>query len=352
MKKITIKVGSSFFIDDNGVNFEHVNMLTSEIKRLQENGIQVCLVSSGAIAVGLKKLALAKKPKETAKKQALAAIGQMSLMQIYEQSFEKLGLKCAQILVSHDDFGNRDRMTNLKRMTDELFLFNVIPVVNENDAVATAEIKVGDNDTLSAMMALVTESELLILVSDVDGLYTSNPFKDANAKLISRVEKIDEKIIGIASAPSTEYGTGGMITKITAGRISTTAGIPMAIINQTAIHKIVNVTNGESVGTFFEACQNPLPLKMCWLRFLSNTHGSIEVDDGAKNALLKRKSLLSCGVKNVVGNFEAGQTVLVVDKFGNQLAKGIVALPSQTIKNFVESDQSQLVIHANNLVLI
>ena len=256
MKRITVKIGSTFFIDDDGnLNLRQLAELSEQIRNISDSGIEVCLVSSGAIAVGRKKVGLNKRPKDIAKLQALAAIGQTSLMQIYEQVFEIFNLRPAQILVSHDDFTDRHRNESLKNAVNELFKFGAIPVVNENDAVAVQEIKFGDNDTLSAMMAKLTQSELLILVSDVDGLYTADPNTDRSAKLIPEIDVIDDSIEKLSGVPSSAYGTGGMQTKIGAAKIATEAGIPMMIISARKIAELSAATCGVNLGTYFKAAK-------------------------------------------------------------------------------------------------
>lgn len=355
MKRVTIKVGSTFFIDDKTgkVATRKILKLCEQIAILKESGVDVCLVTSGAIAVGVKKMKLKRKPTETNKKQALAAIGQMYLMQVYEQIFDMFNLKCAQILLSHDDFGNRGRINNLTTTLNALLDMGVTPIVNENDAVATSEIKVGDNDTLSAMTSLAINSSLLVLVSDVDGLFTANPNTCSNAQFIPIVEKIDHSIINLAKAPSSEFGTGGMATKIKAAQIATTAGIPMVIINQNQIENLAKVCQGEKIGTYFCPSEKVEPIKKCWLQFCANVRGEIVVDQGAKNALESRKSLLSCGVKKVNGLFNSGDVVNVLDEFGNCIAIGVIAFSNETLKNIIkQNDNPQLIIHANNIVIL
>ncbi len=351
MKRITIKVGSSFFINQKGnINLTKISRLVEQICTLKDQGVEVLLVTSGAIAVGVKKMKLKRKPQETSKKQALAAIGQMSLMQVYEQVFDMFNVRCAQILVSHDDFGNRNRLNTLTKTVESLFAYDVVPIVNENDAVAVNEIKVGDNDTLSSMMSLAIHSDLLVLVSDIDGLFTNNPNIDKNAKLIPFVENIDDSIISLAKAPSSEFGTGGMETKIKAAQISTMAGIPMLIINQTKVDLLGSAFDNLDIGTYFAPSKQSCSLKQCWIRFCANIGGTITVDDGAKNAILARKSLLSCGITALSGDFSATDAVIILDTLGNEIARGITAFSSSAVKSFIKSKSTQLVVHANNLV--
>lgn len=352
MKKIVIKIGSSFFINKNEINRDNINALVEQISILKKMGHSVCLISSGAIAVGVKKMQFKTKPTDIAKKQACAAIGQMSLMQEYEQTFDKYDIKCAQILLNHDDFGNRNRMTSLQKTMESLLQMGVVPVVNENDALAVEEIKVGDNDTLSAMTALAIGADLLVLVSDIDGLYTANPREDKNAKLIKVVDKIDNNVKEMAGGAGSKFGTGGMSTKIVAAQIATSSNIPMMIVNKDKINKLSQVANGENLGTIFNGHANLL-LRESWIRFCANVKGKIIVDEGAKNAILNRKSLLSVGVKQIEGNFSHGEVVEICfnDKI---IAKGISIYNNQQVKKLIGNKdvKNQIIIHANNTVII
>ncbi|MGN0820145.1 MAG: glutamate 5-kinase [Christensenellaceae bacterium] len=352
MKRITIKVGSSFFINQKGnINLTKISRLAEQICALIDQGNEVLLVTSGAVAVGVKKMKLKTKPHETTKKQALAAIGQMSLMQVYEQVFDMFNIKCAQILVSHDDFGNRNRLNTLTKTVETLFSYGVVPVVNENDAVAVNEIKVGDNDTLSSMMSLAIKADLLVIVSDIDGLYTDNPNVNKEAKLIPYVEHIDDSIIALAKSPSSEFGTGGMETKIKAARICTMAGIPMLIVNQTKIDLLSTALFDKQLGTYFAPSKDKYPLKLCWIRFCANIGGTITVDDGAKSAILSRKSLLSCGITDLSRDFSPFDAVIIQDNSGKEIARGIVSFSASNVRSFIKSKSTQLVVHANNLVI-
>lgn len=352
MKKIVIKIGSSFFINKNEINRENIINLVEQIAVLKEKGISVCLVSSGAIAVGIKKMQLKSKPTDIAKKQACAAIGQMTLMQEYELIFNKYNLNCAQILLNHDDFGNRKRMISLQKTMETLLSMDVVPIVNENDALAVEEIKVGDNDTLSAMTSLAIGADLLVLVSDIDGLYTANPKEDKNAQLIKVVDKIDNSIKEMAGGVGSKYGTGGMSTKIIAAQITTGSNIPMMIINKDKISSLSNITNGENLGTIFKGHAS-LALRDSWIKFCANVRGKINVDEGAKNAILNRKSLLSVGIVQVEGSFVNGDVVDIC--FNNKIiAKGISIFDNNQVKKYSDNKdiKNHIIIHANNTVLI
>lgn len=352
MKRLVLKIGSSSLFSGNDFAEKEIEVLAKQIKEIKNLGVEVCLITSGAIAIGMQSLGMDKKPTELPLKQALAAIGQMYLMERYEKIFEKVSLKPAQILLSHDDFGNRDRVKNLNNTISALFSFGTIPVINENDALATEEIKVGDNDTLAAMIALNISADMLVIISDVDGLYDKNPSENKDAKLISVVEKIDKNVFGLAKAPSSKVGTGGMITKLKAAKICGNSGISMMIVGNGKIKDLSKVVSGENLGTLFTPT-GKMPVRKNWLLSCANVSGKIVVDDGAKDALINRKSLLSCGITDLKGTFASGSVVEVCDKSSEVFAKGIVAFGSDTLKSLDKKGEhhSQLIIHANNIVI-
>ncbi len=352
MKKIIIKIGSSSLFSGKEFAENRILLLAQEIKKMRDLGVEVCLITSGAIAMGMSKMGLTKKPSNISSKQALAAIGQMYLMEKYEQIFEKVGVKPAQILLSHDDFGNSSRVKNLKNTISSLFSYKVFPIINENDALATEEIKVGDNDTLAAMISTTIGADMLVIISDVDGLYDKNPVENHDAKLIKVVNKIDNSISSLAKSPTSKVGTGGMITKIKAGKICTSSNISMMIIGNEKIPYLSSVINGENLGTLFLA-SGKLPLKKNWLIYSANVSGKIVVDDGAKKAVENRKSLLSCGVVLYEGNFSSGSVVEICDTKNQTFAKGKVAFDSDALKSINKtSEHSQMVIHADNIALL
>lgn len=352
MKKIIIKIGSSSLFENGQFAEERILTLAKEIEKLKLSGAEVCLITSGAIAIGLTKMGLSKKPTEISKKQALAAIGQMYLMEKYEQIFDKVGIKPSQILLNHDDFGNRSRMKNLNNTLTALFEYGVLPIINENDALATEEIKVGDNDTLAAMIALNVNADMLVIVSDVDGLYDKNPSEYSDAKLIPIVKKVDSSVASLAKAPTSKVGTGGMITKIKAAEICTDSKISMMIVGNGKIPHISKVLDGENLGTLFLP-SGKLPSKTNWIKNCANVNGKVVVDEGAKLALKNRKSLLSCGVIEYQGIFSNGSVVEICDKNGVAFAKGVIAFSSDTLKSInAVNDHAQMIIHANNIAFI
>ena len=252
IKKIVIKVSSSSLCNQKGqIEKEKILYLILQISKLIELDYSIVLVSSGAIAAGMGALGLKEKPQTIPEKQALAAIGQAKLMQIYEEIFQLFDIECAQVLLNHGDFDDRKRLINLTNTMHSLMHYGVIPIVNENDALAVDEIKVGDNDTLAALIVPVVEADMLILVSDIDGLYTGDPRNNPDAQLIDTVFSITPEIKELAGTKGTTLGTGGMITKIHAAEISMNAGIDMIIANGTKPELLYNIIDGEKVGTKF-----------------------------------------------------------------------------------------------------
>lgn len=253
IERIIIKVGSSSLCNHNGVlDLEKVLLLVQQIALLKKENKQILLVTSGAIAAGMGVVKLSEKPKEVAKKQALAAIGQTHLMHHYEVIFNMFKLNCAQVLLNHDDFKEGERLEHLRQTLYALFEMEVIPIINENDALAVEEIKVGDNDTLASLLVPIMPADLLILISDIDGLYDKNPNLHADAKLVSMVEHIDEEILQMIEDKQTALGTGGMATKIKAARYATQNHCHMVIMNGQDIHHLHELANGMCVGTWFK----------------------------------------------------------------------------------------------------
>jgi len=307
------------------------------------------------------KLGLPKKPKNMALKQACAALGQATLMNEYEKIANVYNIMCAQILLNHDDFESRSRMINLSNTFEELFNNKILPIVNENDALNVEEIKVGDNDTLSALLVPIINSDLLVLVSDIDGLYDKNPKQFDDAKKIDYVYKIDKTIDMMVGDITSNVGTGGMETKIKAARICTFAGGDMAIISNEDIEKIKDLVAGNNVGSLFIS-DKTLHSKEHWIVYNAYAKGVVVVDEGAKSALLQRKSLLPKGIVNVSGIFRENSVVLITDINNNKIAKGITNYSSNEIngvigkhssiaKEILNSEKDEI-IHANSLVII
>ncbi len=360
MKRIVIKIGSSSLVCDGKLDTQRLDSLINEIKILDSMNVKVCIVTSGSIALGAYSIGV--KPKDMKLKQACAAHGQAILMEGYAKAMLKYNLKCAQILVNHDDFENRERMLNLENTLNTLIENNIVPIINENDALQTEEIKVGDNDTLSALIAPMASADMLILLSDIDGLYTDNPKKVKDAKLIKKVEKITPEIKAMAHPSSTEVGTGGMQTKISAAIIATTSGVDMIIQNANDIDKIHNAFDKDNyVGTLFVKNKS-VNARNQWILFKTRPSASIIVDDGCAKAILDRKSLLAKGIIALDGEFLEGDVINIINN-KNVIAKGISNFrdydilkikghDSNEIKEILHHNCKDVVIHANNIVLI
>lgn len=366
IKKIVIKVGSSSLCDEKGqIQKQKVLHFITQISKLVKDGYSIVLVSSGAIAAGMGALHLESKPKTMPEKQALAAIGQARLMQIYEEIFELFEMKCAQVLLNHGDFDDRKRLMNLSNTMNALMNYGVIPIVNENDALAVEEIKVGDNDTLAALLLSVVGADLLVLVSDIDGLYDANPHENPQAKLIKYVDFVDDRIEKMAGGSSSGLGTGGMMTKIKAAKIVNDYGSHLAIVNGQKENYLLHLFDEEENGTWFNGQSGKnLNAKAHWLTYRSSSKGEIVVDDGAVMALThNRKSLLPSGVIGVHQHFLMGQVVDIIDRFGYRVAKGISNYSSEEIKlimghntndieNILHYKDYDEIVHANNMVIV
>ena len=308
-------------------------------------------------------LNLSEKPKEISKKQALAAIGQAHLMQIYEDLFSLFHLKCAQILLNHDDFDHRKRLMNLSYALSSILDYDVIPIINENDTLAVDEIKVGDNDTLSALLLPIVDAQLLVLVSDIDGLYNDNPHTNSNAKLLSDIELVDDKIMNFAKDSSSKFGTGGMVTKLRAAKIVNDYGGDMAIVNGNNETALIDLLEGKQIGTYFSGkAGRTLSARDHWIMYRSSPKGKVIVDDGACEALKTHTSLLPKGIKEVEGSFMQGSVIDVLSFKGHLIARGITNYSSDELKLIKDHHSNEIesilhykdydeVIHADNLVI-
>ncbi|NCD09326.1 MAG: glutamate 5-kinase [Negativicutes bacterium] len=366
VKRIVIKVGSSTITYGTGKrNFSRIDRLAREIADLANQGKEIILVSSGAVAVGVDRLGLAAKPKTIPGKQAAAAVGQGVLMHTYEKIFAEYGQIVAQVLLTRMDSVDRHRYTNSRNTFLALLDYKVIPIVNENDVVSIDELKIGDNDNLSALVAGIVDADLLIILSDVDGLYTANPQKDPNAKLVPEVTDITQEIEESAGDAGSTVGTGGMFTKIQAAKVATSSGIHMVIASGEEKDAIRRILEGEEVGTLFVSRENRLQFRKRWLAFGARIAGRIVVDDGCAKAVRKAGacSILPAGITNVDGEFEAGNTVSVVDTSGHELARGLTNYSSEELTRIKGAKTSEIealighkhfdeVIHRDDLVIL
>lgn len=363
-KRVVIKVGSSLVASrETGLSSERIERLATEIASCRK-GREILLVSSGAIVSGIKKLELREYPKSLPVKQAAAAVGQSRLMWAYEKAFEHLGLKVAQILLTHQDLADRRRFLNARHTLQTLIGFGVIPIINENDTVAVDEIRFGDNDALAAQVAHLIDADLLVILSDVDGLFTEDPRQNPSATLISVIQDITHDIERRAGVSSTFEGTGGMATKVRAAKKVGEYGVPTLILNGTTPDLLPAVLSGHPGGSLFLARERRMNSRKHWIAFTLRSRGQIILDDGAVEALVRRgKSLLATGIHRITGHFDAGDPVSCLDPQGKEFAKGLVNFSAEVltnIKGLKTADIQKLpglqdyeeVIHRDNLVVL
>ena len=332
-KRVVIKVGTSSLTYENGkMNLRFMDHLARQISDLVNRGIQVILVTSGAIGIGFPELGFKKKPSLLPYKQASAAVGQGILMNIYEHLFREYGHVVGQLLFTKGDAVNSKRYLYMRGTLSALLELGAIPVINENDAVTADEIKIGDNDTLSAIVASVAEADLLIILSDIDGLYTEDPRKNPKAELIHEVPEFSRDIFRIAGGAGTSQGTGGMYTKIQAAEICVYSGIDMIIAKGSLPDVILHIMDGEKIGTLFRGENVHPQLKKRDVIIGTAVKGKILVDKGCRKALLdKGSSLLAVGITGIEGTFDEGDTVSVYCE-GEELARGITHYSSRDIE--------------------
>ena len=334
-KKIVIKLGSTTVVDSKGAfKNKWVTSLIKDIKKYGKNKNFV-IVSSGAIALGQKYLRIKKKKIKLEMSQAIAAVGQIHLAGEFQKLFDRHKIKTGQILISPDDTEQRRRAINVRRTFDNLFKLNAIPIVNENDSTATAEIKYGDNDRLAARVAQIIGADILIIFSDVDGLYD----KSKSKKIIKNIDLIDEKITSLVEKTKNSYGSGGIITKLDAAKICMNSGSHMFIANGKKNNPITNMIKNEKFTHFLPKISS-LDAKKKWIIGSLNSNGKIKIDDGASKALLNGKSLLAAGVTSIDGSFNKGENVLILDQNNNQLARGLSSFSSEEI-NKIKGKQSK-----------
>ena len=352
-KRIVVKVGTSTITYANGKrNFSQIDRLARELSDLQNQGKEMILVSSGAVAVGVDRLGLPAKPSTIPGKQACAAVGQGVLMHTYEKLFADYGQIVAQVLITRTEAIDRHRYTNCRNTFMTLLQQGVIPIVNENDVVALDELKIGDNDNMSALVAGIVDAALVIILSDIDGLYTANPATHPEATLVHTVQEITPEIEASAGGVGSSRGTGGMATKIQAAKAATNSGIQLVIASGTEKNAIPRILQGEEIGTLFVSRENRLQFRKRWLAFGAKIQGSIVVDDGCAKAIRKAGgcSILPAGIYQVVGDFQSGSTISVIDKEGHELARGLVhytAAELEKIKGCKSSDIEGILGHKN-----
>jgi len=365
-RRIVIKVGSAVLTSSElGLDQSRIERLASDISSIMGQGREVVLVSSGAIAAGLAKLGLKKtKGMPLSLKQAAAAVGQSSLMWMYDKTFSTHGKQVAQVLLTRDDLSNRTRFLNARNTLQTLLDHGIIPIINENDTVSVDEIKFGDNDNLSSMVVHLTDADLLIILSDIDGLYTADPKIDASAELIPVVDKITAEMERGAGDASTSVGTGGMRSKLMTAKKVGAYGAPMVIVNGKKNGVLQALFEGADVGTLFLPKPEKQDSRKHWIAYTVCSNGRVMVDNGAHEALMnKGKSLLPGGISKVEGNFKVGDCVTCVDPSGNAFARGLVKYSSADLDRIKGLKTSQIesvighkdydeVIHRDDLVIL
>jgi glutamate 5-kinase len=362
-KRWVIKVGSALLTDDGaGLDSARINDLARQMVELREQDVEIVLVSSGSIVAGMAQLGIQNRPERVSLLQATAAVGQASLVRSYEEAFASSGIQIAQVLLTHSDIANRERYLNAKSTLAALLDLKVLTVVNENDTVATEEICFGDNDSLAALVANLVNAELLVILTDQEGLYSSDPRVDDSAVLVEEAMAGDESLLAMASGGS-KHGRGGMITKLTAAQKASRSGAATVIANGKLDNVLLKVQRGESCGTYLSATHR-LNSKKQWLASQMKLSGSITIDWGAKEVLIsKGKSLLPVGVTDVTGDFSRGELVNVEDPDGNVIARGITnynesdarkiaGAPSDRFSDLIGYRGDDEIIHRDNLVLV
>ena len=365
VKRLVVKVGSGLIsAPGRGLLPDRIGALADELAALAKDGREVVVVSSGAIASGMARLGLTQRPRSIPEKQAAAAVGQSALMWHYEQAFARHGIRVAQVLLTQEDISARPRYLNARNTLQVLLRFRVVPVVNENDTVAVEEIKVGDNDNLAALVAHLIDADLLVILTDVDGLYTGDPRVDPEARRLDTVDAVTEEIERLVWDADGQVSVGGMSTKLEAARKATSSGIPMVIASGRVPGTLRRVLRGEPLGTYFVPRGDRLAGRKRWIAFAVPPQGRLTVDAGARSALVERgKSLLPSGVVEVEGEFHAGEVVSLSAADGKEFARGLTNYDAAELRKIQGAKTKDLeerlgyksfdeVIHRDNLVLL
>jgi len=364
-RRIVVKVGSSILASiEKGLHYEVFSHLTKEISDLKRQGYEIVLVSSGAIAAGMEKLGYKTRPQAITQKQATAAVGQTRLMNIYEKYFSRSQQMVAQVLLTHDDLSHRRRFLNARNTLLTLLELGIIPIINENDTVVVDEIKFGDNDNLSALVTNLIGADLLIILTDIEGICDSDPRVNPRAKCIPLLEDIDVNMEGIVGETKSEMGVGGMISKIQAARKASRFGIPTVVAQGTKDGVLHQILKGKEIGTLILPKEEALSSRKHWIAFNPKPKGDVIVDDGAKKAIVQKgKSLLPSGVVKIRGVFDRGDLITCLGPRGKEFARGLVNYSASELEKIkgLQSDQietalgykySDEVIHRDDLVVL
>ncbi|MBL8523566.1 MAG: glutamate 5-kinase [Betaproteobacteria bacterium] len=364
-KRIVIKIGSAL-ITNQGVGVDHalIRQWVAQIAQLRASGVEIVLVSSGAIAEGMQRLGWKARPREINQLQAAAAVGQMGLVQVYESAFRDYGLSTAQILLTHDDLADRKRYLNARSTLTTLLSLGVVPVINENDTVVTDEIKFGDNDTLGALVANLIDADHLVILTDQQGLFSADPRRDPNATLIASARAGDASLEAMAGGAGSAIGRGGMLTKVQAAKKAALSGSHTVIAYGREPEVLVRLHQGEDIGTRLLSEISGVQSKKTWLAANLKTSGNLRLDEGATRALIAGgKSLLPVGVISVEGHFERGEVVSCLNDNGREIARGLVNYSSAEATRIARKPSTEIeselgyvaepeLIHRDNLVLL
>lgn len=364
-KRIVVKIGSAL-ITNNGIGVDHalIKLWVAQITTLRTRGVEVVLVSSGAIVEGMQRLGWKSRPHEVNQLQAAAAVGQMGLIQVYESAFREYGVSTAQILLTHDDLADRKRYLNARSTLTTLLSLGVVPVINENDTVITEEIKFGDNDTLGALVANLIDADHLVILTDQQGLFSADPRRDPEARLIAEANATDPSLETMAGGSGSALGRGGMLTKVLAAKKAALSGSHTIIAYGREHDILLRLQQGEAIGTRLVSETSGLQARKTWLAGHVKTNGQLHLDAGAQRALIQGgKSLLPIGVTLVDGVFDRGEVVSCLDTTGREIARGLVNYASAEAQKIARRPTSEIesllgyiaepeLIHRDNLVLL
>ncbi|WP_299734211.1 glutamate 5-kinase [uncultured Endozoicomonas sp.] len=363
-RRWVIKIGSALLTNEGqGLDLSRMDGWVSQMCHLRDQGVEVVLVSSGAVAAGMEKLGWQDRPTALHQLQAAASVGQARLVQAWENSFEKFGVQPAQVLLTHDDHSNRKRYLNARSTLRTLLEMGVVPIINENDAVVTDELRFGDNDTLAALVVNQVEADVLVILTDQDGLFTADPRSHPDAKLIGEVQAKDPSLDAMAGGGSGRLGRGGMLTKLRASRQAAASGAATVIVGGRSEKAITRIFDGELLGTLLLPEKAPMAARKQWLQGHLQTSGELVLDAGAVRVLKEQgKSLLPVGVKSLKGDFQRGEMVTCVDEAGNEIARGLInysvneagriaGKASHQISDVLGYQREPELIHRDNMVL-
>lgn len=353
-RRLVVKIGSSTLTtSESSIDYGFLDNLASQLAQVRDEGWDVVVVTSAAIACGLEALGIAKRPTDMPSLQAAASVGQSALSTAYSNAFAKKDMLTSVVLLTRRDTADRNAYLHARDTLNRLLELGVVPVVNENDTVSVEQIRFGDNDTLAALVACLIDADLMVILSDIDGMYTANPQTDPSATLIPRIDRIDRDVLAAAGGVGSTVGSGGMITKIQAARVLMAAGIPMVICQGRRPGCIVDAAAGCSVGTLFVAPNRPHEItpKKLWIALGDASRGTLTVDDGARDALVRHgSSLLAVGLRGVEGSFDYDDIVDVADASGHVFGRGRVAAGSDLLELAVGKDRDQLA--ANSILAL